>query len=96
MRLELANPGEMRVGMFATATFHGSDKIMRAAVPATAILHLHDRDWVYSPSGKDTFRRIEVQSGKMLPSKLQEVVSGVMPGDRLVKDALVLQNTAEQ
>ena len=96
VRLELANPGEMRVGMFATATFHGSDKIMRAAVPATAILHLHDRDWVYSPSGKDTFRRIEVQSGKMLPSKLQEVVSGVMPGDRLVKDALVLQNTAEQ
>jgi cobalt-zinc-cadmium efflux system membrane fusion protein len=96
VRLELANPGNMRVGMFATATFHGSDKIMRTAVPATAILHLHDRDWVYSPAGGNRFRRIEVQSGKMLPSKMQEVISGLAPGDRVVQNALVLQNTAEQ
>jgi cobalt-zinc-cadmium efflux system membrane fusion protein len=96
VRLEIANPGTMRVGMFATATFHGSDKQLHAAVPATAILHLHDKDWVYSPTGKDTFRRVEVMSGKMLPSNLQEVVSGIVPGDRVVQNALVLQNTAEQ
>src|SRR5208282_5851853 len=49
VRLEVSNPGLMRPGMFVTATFHGQTKDKRAAVPATAILHLHDRDWVYVP-----------------------------------------------
>jgi cobalt-zinc-cadmium efflux system membrane fusion protein len=96
VRLEIVNPGMMRVGMFATATFHGTDRVMHAAVPATSILHLHDRDWVYTPAGATTFRRVEVTSGKMLPSNMQEVLSGVATGDRVVKNALVLQNTAEQ
>jgi membrane fusion protein, heavy metal efflux system len=96
VRLQLENPGIMRVGMFATATFHGGTKVKHAAIPATSILHLHDRDWVYTPSGSDTFRRVEVTSGKMLPSNMQVVDSGVAPGDRLVLNALVLQNTAEQ
>jgi membrane fusion protein, heavy metal efflux system len=96
VRLEMANPGNMRVGMFATATFHGMEKQKHAAVPSAAILHLHDRDWVYEPTGKDTFRRVEVTSGKMLPNNMQEVDMGVSPGDSVVKNALVLQNTAEQ
>jgi len=86
----------MRVGMFATATFRGDEKQRRASVPASAILHLHDRDWVYMPAGNSTFRRVEVSSGKMLPPNMQEVTSGVAPGDRVVQNALVLQNTAEQ
>jgi membrane fusion protein, heavy metal efflux system len=96
VRLELVNSGIMRVGMFATATFHGTDKVARAAIPANAILHLHDRDWIYKPVGTGAFRRVEVQSGKMLPSKLQEVLAGVTAGDQVVQNALVLQNTAEQ
>jgi len=96
VRLEIANPGIMRVGMFATATFRGDDKQHYASVPASAILHLHDREWVYMPAGTDTFRRVEVTSGKMLPPNMQVVVSGVAPGDRVVGNALVLQNTAEQ
>ena len=96
VRLQLENPGIMRVGMFATATFHGGTKVKHATIPATSILHLHDRDWVYMPASKDTFRRVEVTSGKMLPSNLQVVDSGVAPGDRVVLNALVLQNTAEQ
>jgi cobalt-zinc-cadmium efflux system membrane fusion protein len=96
VRLEIANPGTMRIGMFATATFRGSEKQHHASVPATAILHLHDRDWVYMAAGVNTFRRIEVMSGKMLPPNMQEVTSGVAPGDRLVQNALVLQNTAEE
>jgi hypothetical protein len=39
---------------------------------------------------------VEVTSGKMLPPDMQVVVSGVAPGDRVVGNALVLQNTAEQ
>jgi len=96
VRIEIANPGTMRVGMFATATFRGDEKQRRASVPASAILHLHDRDWVYMPAGNATFRRVEVSSGKMLPPNMQEVTSGVAPGDRVVQNALVLQNTAEQ
>jgi len=96
VRLEIANPGMMRVGMFATATFHGDEKQHFAQVPATAILHLHDREWVYMPAGVDTFRRVEVTSGKMLPPNMQVVVSGVATGNRVVQNALVLQNTAEQ
>ena len=96
VRLEIANPGIMRVGMFATATFKADEKQHYASVPATAILHLHDREWAYMPAGKDTFRRVEVTSGKMLPPNMQVVVTGVATGDRVVANALVLQNTAEQ
>ncbi len=97
VRLELENPaGIMRVGMFATATFHSGTKVTNAAVPSTAILHLHDRDWVYVPGDNNTFRRVEVTSGKMLPGNMQEVLSGVSAGDRVVQNALILQNTAEQ
>jgi membrane fusion protein, heavy metal efflux system len=98
VRLEVANPGMMRVGMFVTATFYGKEPETRAAVPATAILHLHDREWVYTPVPKSTdhFKRLEVVTGKMLPGNLQEVVSGIKPGDRVVSNALVLQNTLEQ
>ncbi|HWD99647.1 MAG TPA: efflux RND transporter periplasmic adaptor subunit [Bryobacteraceae bacterium] len=96
VRLELRNPGMMRFGMFVTATFHGSRKEVRAAVPASAILHLHDRDWVYEPQSNNEFRRFEVTAGKMLPNNMQEIVAGIAPGDRVVKTALVLQNTVEQ
>jgi len=96
VRLQVPNPGILRLGMFVTATFHGQQKEPRAVVPAAAILHLHDRDWVYVPAGANTFRRVEVTGGKMLPPDLQEVRGGIAPGDRVVSNALVLQNTAEQ
>jgi membrane fusion protein, heavy metal efflux system len=96
VRLEVPNPGLMRVGMFVTATFYGKQPETRAAVPATAILHLHDREWVYTPLSTGHFKRLEVVTGNMLPNNLQEVVSGVKPGDQVVSNALVLQNTLEQ
>ena len=96
VRLEVANPGVMRVGMFVTATFFGKQPETRSAVPATAILHLHDREWVYAPTKPGYFKRLEVVTGNMLPGNLQEVVSGIKPGDRVVSNALALQNTVEQ
>ena len=96
VRIEMRNPGLMRPGMFVTAIFHGRQKQKRAAVPATAILHLHDRDWVYVPLQKDQFRRTEVVGGDMLPDKMQEIVSGLSPGQQVVANALEFQNTAEQ
>jgi len=96
VRIEVHNPGMMRPGMFVTATFQGQKKESHASVPASAILHLHDRDWVYLPAGPNKFRRVEVVAGGNLPDKMQEVVSGIKPGDQVVSNALVLQNTVEQ
>ena len=98
VRLEVANPGMMRVGMFVTATFYGKQSETRAAVPAAAILHLHDREWVYTPvpTSAGHFKRLEVVPENMLPGNLQEIVSGIKPRDRVVSNALVLQNTLEQ
>ncbi|HEX3875545.1 MAG TPA: efflux RND transporter periplasmic adaptor subunit [Bryobacteraceae bacterium] len=98
VRLEIENPGLMRLGMFATAVFHASQKVVRATVPASAVLHLHDRDWVYTPvdGANGEFRRLEVVGGRMVPPDRQEINSGLRPGDRVVRDALILQNTAEQ
>ncbi len=95
VRIEVQNPGLMRPGMFVTATFHGPQKGTRAAVPATAILHLHDRDWVYVPVKDNQFRRVEVVGGDMLPGGLQEIVSGIQPGQPVIANALEFQNTVQ-
>lgn len=95
VRLEVDNPGLMRLGMFVTATFFGEKKEVHAMVPATAILHLHDRDWVYVPQGDKSFRRTEVSGGNTLAQNMQEV-TGIDPGTQVVRDALVLENTVEQ
>jgi len=96
VRLEVDNPGMLRFGMFVTATFHGLQKEIHAMVPASAILHLHDRDWVYAPMDGGRFRRLEVVGGAMLPDNMQEVTSGLSPGQQVVRNALVLQATVEQ
>jgi membrane fusion protein, heavy metal efflux system len=96
VRIQVHNPGNMRPGMFVTATFRGQKKESHASIPATAILHLHDRDWVYLPAGGDKFKRLAIVAGEMLPNNMQEVISGLKPGDQVVTNALVLQNTVEQ
>jgi cobalt-zinc-cadmium efflux system membrane fusion protein len=82
VRLEVENPGLMRLGMFVTATFNGQTLERHATVPSTAILHLHDREWVYTPLGNGSFRRVEVVAGST--------------GDKVISNALVFQNTVEQ
>jgi membrane fusion protein, heavy metal efflux system len=95
VRLEVANPGMMRIGMFATATFRGQKKETHTQVPATAIMHLQDRDWVFEPTPDRKFRRVEIRSGDMLPNKMQEVLSGLQQGQQVVTNAIVLENTFE-
>lgn len=96
VRIEVRNPGLMRVGMFVTATFFGKQPVMRVAIPATAVLHLHDRDWVYQSLGNGHFKRQEVTAGDLLPGNMQEINSGLTPGDQVISNALELQNTVEQ
>jgi cobalt-zinc-cadmium efflux system membrane fusion protein len=96
VRLEVDNPGLMRLGMFVTAIFHGRESATRAVVPATAVLHLHDRQWVYVARQEGHFRRVEVVAGSLLPGNMQEIVSGLKPGEQVAAQALVLQNTLEK
>ena len=96
VRIEVGNPGILKVGMFVNATFRGQKKETHTVVPAAAILHLHDRDWVYEPAGGNKFRRVGVTAGSMLPEKMQEILSGVQPGQAVVSNGLVMQNTVEQ
>jgi cobalt-zinc-cadmium efflux system membrane fusion protein len=95
VRIEVANPGQMmRPGMFATATLYGKEKRSYTAVPASAIVHLHDRDWVYVPV-QEKFKRIQVVSGEQLPNNMQEILSGLQPGQRVVTNAINLQNAID-
>jgi cobalt-zinc-cadmium efflux system membrane fusion protein len=96
VRVEVDNPGMMRLGMFVQAKFHGQQIQVRGVVPASAILHLQDRDWVYVAKDANTFRRVEVRSGQMIPPGRQEIVSGIRPGDRVVADALQLENSPDR
>ncbi len=96
VRVEVRNPGVMRPGMFVTAIFHGKSEEPYATVPATAILHLHDQDWVYVPLEGKKFRRVRVTGGEILPGGMQEVLSGVSAGQTVVGNALEFQNTVEQ
>jgi len=95
VRIEVGNPGMMKVGMFVTATFHGLTEQTVAAVPASAILHLHDRDWVYVPAPGNKFRRVMVAGGDLLPGNMQEILSGISVGQQVVINPLPLQNTID-
>ena len=96
VRIEVPNPGMIRMGMFATATFHRQKKETYTALPASAILHMHDRDWVYVPAADRKFRRLEVVGGDALGNNMQEIKSGLAPGQQVVASALVLEHAIEQ
>lgn len=95
VRIEVANPGVLRLGMFVTATLQSRNKVTHATVPASAILHLHDREWVFVPAGQGQFKRLEVDGGDMLPDGQQTILSGLAPGQQVVRDVLNLEATAE-
>jgi len=95
VRIEVPNPGMLRLGMFVTATFESRTVHEYAVVPASAILHLHDHDWVFVPAGGKQFKRIEVNAGDMLPGGKQQILSGIAPGQQVVANILQLENQLE-
>ena len=98
VRIEVQNPGILRLGMFAKATFRGQTTEMHTVVPASAVLHMHDRDFVFVPAPDKKFRRLAVVSGDVLPdnTNLQEIKSGLKPGQQVVTNALVLDHVLAQ
>jgi len=96
VRIVVENPGGvLRLGMFVTATLVGRNKELHATVPADAILHLHDKDWVFVPEGGHHFRRVEVQAGDRLPDNDQEILAGIRPGQPVVHSVLQLEASLE-
>jgi cobalt-zinc-cadmium efflux system membrane fusion protein len=96
LRIEVSNPGTLlRLGMFVTATVSTRTSHVHAVVPSAAILHLHDRDWVFEPAGGKSFQRVEVQGGDTLPGGRQAILSGIAPGQQVVGNVLALEETLE-
>jgi cobalt-zinc-cadmium efflux system membrane fusion protein len=95
VRVEVANPGTLKLGMFVDATFSSKQAKPHAVVPASAILHLHDREWVFVPAGGGHFRRVEIHGGSMLDGGRQEVLAGIQPGQEVVTNVLQLEATLE-
>lgn len=89
VRIVLGNgDGALRPGMFAVATFQSRKRTDRVVVPSTAIMRLHDKDWVFRKETEKRFRKVEVQADGVAPDGMQEIRSGVKPGDELVTNAL--------
>ncbi len=96
VRIVVANPGaKLRLGMFVTATLIGRTHQVHATVPADAILHLHDEDWVFVPAGGEHFQRVEVQPADMLPGNQEEILSGIQPGQPVVRNVLQMEAVLE-
>jgi cobalt-zinc-cadmium efflux system membrane fusion protein len=89
VRIVLGNAdGSLRPGMYAEANFRSRKLTQRVIVPATAIMRLHDKDWVFRKEGDKRFRKIVVQADGLAPDGMQEIRDGVKPGDELVTNAL--------
>ena len=97
VRIELANPeGLMRAGMFVTATFKGRQLIERVVIPTSAVVHLHDKDWVFVPVGDKQFRRIALQLGPQTNDGFVQVTGGLQPQQKVATNALQLSSAAEE
>jgi cobalt-zinc-cadmium efflux system membrane fusion protein len=97
VRVELANSGGIfRPGMFSNAQFTSQGSVKRMALPETALLRLHDKDWVFRQEGERKYRRVEIRTGVQLPDGYHTVLSGIQPGDKLVVNALQFSASLEQ
>ena len=96
VRLELDNPDYLiRAGMFVTAVFRSKQEQPRPVVPASAVLRLHDKDWVFRPEGGNRFRRTEVQAGDTTTDGMRHILAGLSAGDKVVTNALLFSGAAE-
>jgi cobalt-zinc-cadmium efflux system membrane fusion protein len=97
VRIVLANEdGALRPGMFAVAKFRSRKMTDRVVVPATAIMRLHDKDWVFRKESDKNFRRVVVQADGLAPDGWQEIHDGVKPGDEVVANALEFSTEAAE
>ena len=103
VRIVLPNrDGSLRPGMFTIATFRSRTSHSRIVVPATALIRLQDKDWVFRKDGAKQFRRVEVHTlggiaDGMEPIEPLQNKDGLKPGDEIAANALEFSSAvAEQ
>jgi membrane fusion protein, heavy metal efflux system len=97
VRIVLPNTdGTLRPGMFAVATFQSRKLQSRVVVPTTAIMRLHDRDWIFRKEGENKFRKIEVKALGPVLESMTEIDGGVKPGEQIVLNALEFSSSAAE
>jgi membrane fusion protein, heavy metal efflux system len=83
--------------MFAVATFRSRRSQSRTVVPASAVIRLQDKDWVFRKDGAQQFRRVEVHTAGEESDQMQQIRDGVKPGEQIVANALEFSSAvAEQ
>jgi len=86
VRIDVANPRrELRLGMLAEAQLEGTDRKAATFVPKAAVQNIAARSFVYlsNPDAPTQFVEREVRLGSASGERI-EVLSGLMPGDRVV------------
>lgn len=97
VRIELPNPKSvLKAGMYVTAMFLGREPIERVVVPTTAVIRLHDSNWVFVPETDGHFRRVQVQLGPEDGAGNQQVISGLQPNQQVVINALQFSSASEE
>jgi cobalt-zinc-cadmium efflux system membrane fusion protein len=97
LRVEMDNgEGLMRPGMFATAELESSTSSPRLVLPTSALVQIHDGEWVFVQVGPKTFRRVQVRTGGEVAPGVQEILSGVSLGQNVVRNALGFVQSIEQ
>jgi cobalt-zinc-cadmium efflux system membrane fusion protein len=96
VRIVLANgDGAFRPGMYAVATFRSRKEKPHLVVPATAVMRLQDKDWVFRKESANSFRRVEVETSG-LSDGLQQIQQGAKAGDELIANALAFSSAVSE
>ncbi|HST08888.1 MAG TPA: efflux RND transporter periplasmic adaptor subunit, partial [Terriglobales bacterium] len=98
LRIVLPNgDGSLRPGMFAMATFRSRKSHPHIVVPATAVMRMQDKDWVFRKEEPGRFRRVEVHVFGQDADGMQLIQDGLKAGEVIVANALEFSSSvAEQ
>ena len=87
VRVEVPNPGNLRLGMFVTMGIETGSNQRMMVVPKAAVQAVGDRTVVYTPvEGEDA--KFTERAVKLGPSRgnLVQVLEGLKPGEKVVTD----------
>ncbi len=97
VRIEQPNPHSIfKAGMYVTAMFRARELVERVVIPTTAIIRLHDANWVFVPEGGGKFRRVKVELGPEMEGGYQQVIKGLRPNAQVVNNALQFSSASEE
>jgi membrane fusion protein, heavy metal efflux system len=98
VRIVLENSdGALRPNMYAVATFRSRKLQSHLVIPATAVMRLQDKDWIFRREGQNQFRKVEVHDIRATADGSQELQDGTLKsGDQVVANALEFSSAAAE